>query len=202
MLQGSLPLWWFYWDRIHTHMLTYTRSIWNKNFLQGEAQREQKCQGVFLAFTKLTADLFVSVSKTQLVFSLRERRQERRIGLGWPYDSPLPAAPPPVRHGNSFSGLDFGWIVLLPRGGLCRSNCQAFGSNTWSVSEHIQVPQLPSASLSLRSPPLMWLWRHVKLIISPVTSSAANTGQYWIIGNANAIFSSLIASPVPSETFH
>ena len=45
---------------------------------------ERKCQGVFLAFTKLTADLFVNVSKMQLVFSLRERRHERRIGLGWP----------------------------------------------------------------------------------------------------------------------
>ena len=84
MLQGSLPLWWFYWDRTHhththTHTLTYTGSIWNKNFLQGEAQREQKCQGMLLAFTKLTVYLFINVSKVQLVFSLRKRGHQRRL---------------------------------------------------------------------------------------------------------------------------
>ena len=102
MLQGSLPLWWFYWDRAHTphthththtHSLTYTGSSWNKNFRQGEAQREQKCQEMLLAFTKLTVYLFINVSKMQLVFSLRKRRHKRRNGLGWPSWLPTPRRP-------------------------------------------------------------------------------------------------------------
>lgn len=77
----------------HTHLLTYTGSIWNKNFLQGEAQREQKCQGMLLAFTKLTVYLFINVSKVELVFSLRKTGHQRRKSNGWPSWLPPPRHP-------------------------------------------------------------------------------------------------------------
>ena len=145
MLQGSLPLWWFYWDRTHTHILTYTRSIWNKNFLQGETQRELKCQGVFLAFTKLTADLFVNVSKMQLVFSLRERRQERRIGLGWPSWLPAPRRPAHCEAWKLILRIGF-WLDCSPSQ---RRALQKSLSGLWK--QHLiclRTHTGPSASLS------------------------------------------------------
>lgn len=151
MLQGSLPLWWFYWDRTHTHMLTYTRSIWNKNFLQGEAQGEQKCQDVFLAFTKLAADLFVNVSKAQLVFSLRERRQEWRIGLGWPSRLPAPRRSAPwgmETHSQDCSSQR--WALQKSLSGLWKQHLICLRTHT-GPSASLSFSQLLSPCIPLPS---------------------------------------------------
>lgn len=184
--------------RKNTHILTYTQRVWNRQFLQGEAFREQKAQGLLLALEELTVHLFINVNEARLVFNSRKRDRDTRekMVMGVLHDFFFPCE---------------AWQLIFSIGFLDgfspiqRLALQKSLSDLWRylwIYLWIQIPLLLSAFLSLLFPPLLLHWLHAKLIISPVTSCTANSGQYWIMGNANAIFSSLIASPVPSETLH
>lgn len=191
MAQCSSPLWQFSWERTHMYTHTLTHSVWNKNFLQGEAWREQKAQGLLLALEELTVHLFMNVNKAQLVFSSRMRDTEKN-GHGWPswfFFFPIWSRETHFQYCILFR--------LFSEAGCAVVIVKALEVTFFSTSEYkgIFFP-------SLFFPPLLLRWLHAKLIISPVTSCTADSGQYWIMGNANTIFSSLIASPVPSETLH
>ena len=78
-------------------------------------------------FIVMACELLYIKSK-MLLPNDEEKTQEKK--WSWLAFVTTHSPPPHVRHGNSFSILDFGWIVLLPRGWLCRSHFQTFGSNT------------------------------------------------------------------------
>lgn len=185
--------------RKNAHILTYTQRVWNRQFLQGEALREQKAQGLLLALEELIVHLFINVNEARLVFNSRKRNRDTRekMAMGVLYDF--------------FFFPREAWQLIFSIGFLDgfsptqRLPLQKSLSDLWRylwIYLWIQIPLLPSAFPSLLFPPLSLHWLHAKLIISPVTSCTANSGQYWIMGNANAIFSSLIASPVPNEMLH
>lgn len=132
--------------RKNAHILTYTQRVWNRQFLQGEALREQKAQGLLLALEELIVHLFINVNEARLVFNSRKRNRDTRekMAMGVLYDFFFFSH---VKHSNSFSVLDFWMDFLLPRDCLCRSHYQTFGGTSESTSEY------KSLSFPLLSPP-------------------------------------------------
>lgn len=128
----------------HVHIYSHTQSVWNKNFLQGETQGEQKPQGLLWALEELTIHIFINVNKAQLVFSSRKRDTREEMVMDGLHDFFFLLH---LKHRNSFSVLDFGWIVLVLRVLLCRSHYQTFGSNIFSTSEYRSLFPPPCFSL-------------------------------------------------------
>lgn len=126
------------------HTYTHIQRVWNRQFLQGEALREQKAQGLLLALEELTVHLFINVSEARLVFNSRKRDRDTREKMVMVvlYDFFFH-----VKHGSSFSVLDFWMDFLLSRDWLCRSHYQTFGGTSESTSEY------KSLSIPLLSPP-------------------------------------------------
>lgn len=177
----------------HVHIYTHTQSVWNKNFLQGETQGEQKPQGLLWALEELTIHIFINVNKAQLVFSSRKRDTREEMVMDGLHDFFFFFIWNIETH--------FQYWILVELFLYSESDSAEVIIKPLEVTFFLPLnidPFFPS----LFFPPLLLHWLHAKLIISPVTSCTANSGQYWIMGKANTIFSSLIASPVPSETLH
>lgn len=101
--------------RKNTHILTYTQRVWNRQFLQGEALREQKAQGLLLALEELTVDLFINVNEAWLVFNSRKRDRDTRekMVMGVLYDIFFSM----WSMATHFQYWIFGWIFSYPETG-------------------------------------------------------------------------------------
>lgn len=148
MLQGGSPLWEFCWER--THILTYARRVWNRQFLQGEALREKKAQGLSLALGELSVHLFINVNEARLVFNSRKRDRDTRekVVMGVRYDFFFPC-----EAWQLIFSIGFWMDFLLPRDWLCRSHYQTFEGTSESTSEYksLSFPLLSLPCFSLPS---------------------------------------------------
>lgn len=99
--------------RKNAHILTYTQRVWNRQFLQGEALREQKAQGLLLALEELIVHLFINVNEARLVFNSRKRNRDTRekMAMGVLYDFFFF---PMWSIATHFQYWIFGWIFSYP----------------------------------------------------------------------------------------
>lgn len=144
MLQGISPLWWFSWER--THICTYAHIHTKCSKLAVSLRRSIKRREGLRFVTGLRrayCSLIYKYKQSSISLQLKEERHMRGNGHGWPIWFFFPCEVWKLTFSIGF----FGWIVLLPRGCLCRSHYQAFGSNIWSTSE------CRSYSFSLLLPP-------------------------------------------------